>query len=153
MNTIKIVVALGVFGPLFVLNAGVDFLELLINFTSLTIVGLGLQVINLFFDVVVGFITQAALFFLGGRGLIRRQVIQLLGWLAEFIPGIDTLPLRTITLLINVVLFFSEEIIKGPLLQEGEKGIEEKKEEPEEKEEETKEEAIEEETTEEEKSQ
>lgn len=110
---IAIIIAFGVFFALFVLNVIVDTFEILINFISLTAIGVVLQVINFVLDFIVGVVTNVALFFLGGKFIARRLIIQTTGQLAEFIPGIDILPIRTLTLLVNMILYFFQENVKA----------------------------------------
>ncbi len=106
---VKIVVSIGIFFALFILNGFVDIFEFLINIISLSVVGSALQVINFIFDFVVGIITAIFLYFLGGKFVSQRLIVQTIGQVAEFIPGLDILPIRTVALLINMALYFIKE--------------------------------------------
>ncbi len=106
---VKTVITRGIFLALIVLNFIVDVFEVFINFISLTGFGLILQFLNYMLDLVVTGITTISLFLLGGKFVNRRLAIQIAGQLAELMPLADILPIRTLTILINMILYSREE--------------------------------------------
>ncbi|GIW65192.1 MAG: hypothetical protein KatS3mg093_171 [Candidatus Parcubacteria bacterium] len=88
---------------------------------GLTGIGLITMVFNLVIDPVVGGITFLILLVMGGlgfRSIARRMVIYFVGFLSEFVPAIDALPLRTISLFIAIWLMVKEDQEKEKITEE-----------------------------------
>ena len=91
-------------------NIIVDGLEIIINFISLSVIAAFLQIINFALDVAINFVSTLYLFiFFGRRGTAMRSTIKkvlpyLIGQVIEFIPGLDSLPLRTLTFAAALIL-------------------------------------------------
>lgn len=93
------------------INSLGDLLELFITLVSFTGIGLVTVIFNFVIDPVIGGVTFLILIIMGGlefRSLAKRLIVYGLGLLAEFISGIDVLPLRTITLIVTIVLMARE---------------------------------------------
>lgn len=100
---------------LIALNLLGDLLELFITLVSFTGIGLVTVIFNFVIDPVIGGVTFLILIIMGGlefRSLAKRLIVYGLGLLAEFIPGIDVLPLRTITLIVAIILMVREDAIQ-----------------------------------------
>jgi len=81
-----------------------DLLDIISNFViPLPVIGLFFLIFNFFVDTVVLLIIQFWFIIKGGIGF-RKQVTALVGNLMEFIPGLDILPLRTLSLIIAIYL-------------------------------------------------
>ncbi len=130
---IKTVFAVGVFSGLFILNILADIFEVIANLFAFTGIGIGIHVVNFAFDFSVAVVTNIFLFLLGGKFVSVRLIIQIAGQFVELIPIIDALPMRTITLLINAVIYFFKETAEfGQEIAEGLKEVLENQEQQEE---------------------
>ena len=127
---------------LIIVNLIVDILEIIINLLApVFLIGFVLDLVfGFIIEPFVDLITILILLIMGGdlgyKALAKRMIVYGLGILAEFIPGIDALPLRTITLIVTIFLIYtSQQAERKTEEQQTEEEMESKTEEETEKEE------------------
>lgn len=92
--------------------AGADFFDLFSGLAAaIPIIGQILVFLNWVVDFIVLAVVQIWLIMKGGIGF-KKQAVSLAGNLAEFIPLLDILPFRTVTLLIAIYMINHPEIIE-----------------------------------------
>jgi hypothetical protein len=86
------------------LVGGIDLFEVISGFAlAIPVIGQILIFINWFFDMFVLAITQLWFIMKGGIGF-KQIATSLIGNLIEFVPALDVLPIRTVTLIIVIYM-------------------------------------------------
>ena len=103
---------------LIIVNLLLDILEIIMNLLDpVALIGFALGLVFSFIiEPIAELITSLILIIMGGdlgyRALAKSLVVYTIGIIAEFIPILDALPLRTITLIVAILLIYRDIRVK-----------------------------------------
>ncbi|MCS7200686.1 MAG: hypothetical protein NZ822_00845 [Patescibacteria group bacterium] len=112
---------------LILINIFADIVELVANLISLTVVGSFVLFISSIIGGSISFMTSLLLIVMGGidyTSIAKKIAIYLVSFLAELIPGISFLPLRTISVFIVIMMMVAEARAQRFVQEQGEKSEE-----------------------------